>query len=755
MSVKHLMKIHTWRTSTLTHIAAFPLTLLFLVTCTPDRAGSPTEPTLTPQHAIAASSSSDLLTGPAPVILTTDKSDYLPGETVSIIGHGWKPGSTVSLFLEEMVDSPIDGPWSYSVTVDDNGDFTNQEFTADENDRGVMFRLTATGDGEGGQGFFTDDGQSGTTLTATKTAAAHYTRTFHWTIDKSVTPDEWNLFKGDQGTSEYTVTVTKDNGTDAAWLDGQICVTNGGAVATENFTIVDAVTVPPSQTVIASTNVDVSAHPVLAAGESHCYDYHVDIPSANVVPGDNYKNTAHITITNHSGHLGTPFGPDPSATAVLPNTPTLINDTINVDDTNGGSWSFSDDGSQSYTKTFKCDGDAGTKNNTATIRETEQSASASVTVNCYDLAVTKDATTSFKRKYNWTIAKSADQTSLTLAENQSFLVNYSVTMGATFTDSDWKVSGNIKVHNPAPIDATINSVSDVVSTAIAGSVVCGVSFPYTLAAGGDLNCTYSADLPDATSRTNTATATLQNYSYDKDKTATASGATDFTGTASVGFGSTKPAETDKCVDVSDTKAGALGPVCFLDLPKTFQYSLTIGPYATCGTRTVDNTASFDAQDTHATSNSSWTVNVNVPCSGCSLTLGYWKTHAGFGPQADMVTHLLPIWLGTSVGLKSQQVTSAGLAVQFLSLNGSNNVFDANNGINKLYAQLLAAKLDIANGSDGSAIASTISAADAFLATHNSLDWGGLSKAQKNQVLAWVTTLDNYNNGLIGPGHCTQ
>ena len=140
----------------------------------------------------------------------------------------------------------------------------------------------------------------------------------------------------------------------------------------------------------------------------------------------------------------------------------------------------------------------------------------------------------------------------------------------------------------------------------------------------------------------------------------------------------------------------------------------------------------------------------MPCTGCTLTLGYWKNHAGFGPQADKVTARLPVWLGTADGAKSAKVTTATQAVQYLSFKGSNNVFASSNGINKLYAQLLTAKLDIANGADGTAVASTIVAADAFLATMNSLDWAGLSKAQKNQVLAWATTLDNYNNGRTGP-----
>jgi hypothetical protein len=125
----------------------------------------------------------------------------------------------------------------------------------------------------------------------------------------------------------------------------------------------------------------------------------------------------------------------------------------------------------------------------------------------------------------------------------------------------------------------------------------------------------------------------------------------------------------------------------------------------------------------------------------------------------MVSPLLPQYLGTQfLGMplgKSIKIDTAAEAVQYLSFYGSNNDFNASNGINKLYAQLLAAKLNIANGADGSILAPTISAADSFLTTNDSLSWSGLSRAQKNQVLVWVTTLDYYNNGLIGPGHCSE
>ncbi len=66
---------------------------------------------------------------------------------------------------------------------------------------------------------------------------------------------------------------------------------------------------PPCKTVIASTDVDTSAYSVLAPGETHNYYYRINVPAADINSGSTYKVTSNVTITNHSGHLGTPFGP--------------------------------------------------------------------------------------------------------------------------------------------------------------------------------------------------------------------------------------------------------------------------------------------------------------------------------------------------------------------------------------------------------------------------------------------------------------
>ena len=74
-------------------------------------------------------------------------------------------------------------------------------------------------------------------------------------------------------------------------------------------------------------------------------------------------------------------------------------------------------------------------------------------------------------------------------------------------------------------------------------------------------------------------------------------------------------------------------------------------------------------------------------------------------------------------------------------------------VSGIHPQLLGAKLNIANGADNSAVAGTIANADDFLASNDSTAWSSLTWMMKQTVLSWMTTLDNFNNGSIGPGHC--
>ena len=115
-----------------------------------------------------------------------------------------------------------------------------------------------------------------------------------------------------------------------------------------------------------------------------------------------------------------------------------------------------------------------------------------------------------------------------------------------------------------------------------------------------------------------------------------------------------------------------------------------------------------------------------------------------------MTPLLPIWLGDMGGEDSLEVTTAGEAVLVLTMKFYGG---GKNGIAKLYAQMLATKLNIANGASDGDLSDALTMADDFLAEHSASDWKRLSKADKKMVLKWKSMFDGYNNGDIGPGHC--
>lgn len=117
---------------------------------------------------------------------------------------------------------------------------------------------------------------------------------------------------------------------------------------------------------------------------------------------------------------------------------------------------------------------------------------------------------------------------------------------------------------------------------------------------------------------------------------------------------------------------------------------------------------------------------------CTYTPGYWKNH----PNAWPVTSLK---LGTVTYSKSQ-------LMQILSQPTSTN------GMTNLTRQLIAAKLNIANGASSSSISTAIQQADAMIGSRVAppIGNGSLSTSQTSSL---VGQLDAFNNGVTGPGHC--
>jgi hypothetical protein len=136
---------------------------------------------------------------------------------------------------------------------------------------------------------------------------------------------------------------------------------------------------------------------------------------------------------------------------------------------------------------------------------------------------------------------------------------------------------------------------------------------------------------------------------------------------------------------------------------------------------------------NAASELSVTVSATTtPSTNCTYTQGYWKNHE-------------ELWPSTNLTLGSVNYSAAQL-----DLILGEPV--AGNGLVSLAHQLIAAKLNIDNGADPTAAAAAIAAADALIGALVVPPIGGGYLAP-SVTSSLTQTLDDYNNGVTGPGHC--
>ena len=126
------------------------------------------------------------------------------------------------------------------------------------------------------------------------------------------------------------------------------------------------------------------------------------------------------------------------------------------------------------------------------------------------------------------------------------------------------------------------------------------------------------------------------------------------------------------------------------------------------------------------------VSTLTASQNCTFTVGYWKTHEG-------------VWPVTSLTLGTVSYTQAEL----LSIL---NTPSGGNGLLILAHQLIAAKLNIANGADPSFVSAVIASGDATIGSLV-VPPVGSDFLDPSSTSADAHSLDDWNNGITGPGHC--
>jgi len=346
----------------------------------------------------------------------------------------------------------------------------------------------------------------------------------------------------------------------------------------------------------------------------------------------------------------------------------------------------------------------------------------------HELTVEHTATASFQRTWSWLLDMSAAPPTTRLAPNQGITLGYSVAATRVPADSAWAVGGAITIANPAPMPAEITGVT----AALAGVAVpadCAVSFPVTLARGGELACTYDLALAEPTNGTSVV------------EVATSGVVGPARASADVDFARARMSETDECATISEADARELGTTCE---DRTYTYVRRVGPYATCGTsERVGSAARFVANDSRTTGRADATVTVaTAPCGvGCTLTADYWATHA---PPDDAA------WLAlSSAGAETAFFASDRSYRDVLQRPGTNG----NDGLARAY---IAATLNILGGAASTAeVDATLATAASYLARRTPAQVAAEPEPTRAQLTALAVRLDAYNQGTVGPGRCTH
>jgi hypothetical protein len=166
----------------------------------------------------------------------------------------------------------------------------------------------------------------GTSLTAsiTATGSMENHKTYDWTLTKTMTPTEVTLKPSETSHIDATITATRQltTETNVYGASGTVTVTNSGDTATENLQITVTVqykTDSGQYQDLAGASTAITITSQLQAGKTGNYQYNI---TYTPVTNAQYKIVADVKITNHSGHMGTLWGPEPKTDYTLPSQPT-------------------------------------------------------------------------------------------------------------------------------------------------------------------------------------------------------------------------------------------------------------------------------------------------------------------------------------------------------------------------------------------------------------------------------------------------
>lgn len=426
-------------------------------------------------------------------------------------------------------------------------DYESESFYPVSADTGLFSPANASGDPAGVShiDFYFDGPVVREDLAVTKTAVTSYTRTHEWdinkrvetekgdTVDEGMTPKIW-LYEGveEAECATWYVDVTYEGYEDGDFsVEGTVTIDNIGDT---DATITGVEDLLGGDEIPADVDFGVTFPYILPAGEKleGTYSEPVDskIDGFNVV-------TVTTAMEVYNADAAIIWG-DPDDEEF---------DEINVEDLSdlfglkdlgtlyAADYAVGEGETFEYSQCFAWAdyGEPGshTYDNTATIVETEQSASARLKVNVLheDLDVSKTAVTSFDRTHKWDIDKKVETDNGQMKDGLPKIWLWNDGSGdewATwyvdvtyegYDDSDFKVCGDVTIENTGTQDAWITSIEDLLGgTEITVDFGEDFELPYLLEVGDTLEGTYCEDGYAEGKNEVTVTTEVDTYFADAD-----------------------------------------------------------------------------------------------------------------------------------------------------------------------------------------------------------------------------------------------
>lgn len=435
---------------------------------------------------------------------------------------------------DQELDFPLtlvagEGPWSWTETYDYTCSLADEAYEAGSytgNEDNTVVLTPSDGDPQ--------SASASTVYTCympavSKTAAGTYDEHHEWDIEKSVDPESQSGFMGDYLDWTWTVTVSQTKTEEEFDVSGMISVVNPNPHSVLPVILTDLLGdgTPATIDLDYCTNSEyVSGKLFVYAGMTSVCDYAVfdlpysdvgDVPTSNTVTADFDNGTSQSAAVDFGWTVTVYDG-----SAVVDDDQDLeLPETVYAGE---GSWTWT----ETYYHTCSSDladyGENGmyevTIDNLATVTGSHgdyDEASASTIYTCYAPSIEKDAEGTYDETHTWELTKGVNPLDQTGIAGDTLPWTWVIEISESYTESNFAVTGNITVHNPADLVLTVDLIDQLGTGEYAEITGCtGGDFtaPSTLTvpAAGTAVCAYSADLSyDAlvnAPRSNTATITL-------------------------------------------------------------------------------------------------------------------------------------------------------------------------------------------------------------------------------------------------------